>query len=260
MVMRKVVAVAIGCVVFFSVACNRSSAVYEEQKASDYSAALSADETEAINMERTMEMRFRTVELNAAIRKLESLSKRYGGYVSRTEESMDEADLVVQPKGDDSLMEIRKLIPRGNMTMYVKNEKLDSFVAQCAILADYMEYKNYTSENQQMKNAFDSGTYVSANSQKAKSLRVAYSKVMLNMYQPPVLKKWTIPNTAAIDKIKPGFGYDVWNAVKLGWKGIGIFLIGMVALWPLWLVLFLLYALLIRRWIKKYRLRQLAKA
>lgn len=222
---------------FFAAGCNKNS----NSPSSGVVDLASADVkdmavvSESGSMERTMEMRFRTTSVVSVVKRLEKLSKQYGGFVSRTELSFQEAELIQQPLGDDSLLELRKLIPQCHLVVYVRNEHLDSFAENCVAYADFLEYRNYTQENQELKNAFDSGYYVAAGSAKAKALRIAYSKVILSIYQPPVVKKWVIPNTAVIDDLKPGFGHDILDSLSQGWKGVVSFVLGLIALWPLWI-------------------------
>jgi hypothetical protein len=57
----------------------------------------------------------------------------------------------------------------------------------------------------------------------------------------------TVLNPTAKDKGEPGFASKAWQSFKNGWNWIGEVFIGVIAVWPLWLIVFAAW-MGVRRW------------
>lgn len=78
--------------------------------------------------------------------------------------------------------------------------------------------------------------------------QVTYSTIKLHFYEKLETKTTAEPES--------GFFYKIGQAFKGGWEGVQLFFIGLINMWPLWLVIFLFVFFIvrfIRRWRRKRR-------
>jgi hypothetical protein len=79
---------------------------------------------------------------------------------------------------------------------------------------------------------------------------VKYSTITLNIYQPETIRQELIAREKNIDVYEPGLGSKLGESLSSGWHGLQIIILGIVTLWPLWLIGAGIF-FLVRRIIKK---------
>ncbi len=86
--------------------------------------------------------------------------------------------------------------------------------------------------------------------------RIAFSTLTLNLQQPMQVREQTVPDTDAILRARgPGFFQRLGEALREGWSGLLTVVIGLAALWPLWLLsgLAVWAVRWLRRWLRRGR-------
>lgn len=85
--------------------------------------------------------------------------------------------------------------------------------------------------------------------------RVAFSTIDLQLTQPTFVRKKTEQSFAAVvDQIKPDLSYRLQESMYRGWDNFLSFIVGMVGLWPFFILFVVLYAMW--RWFRGWKKRR----
>lgn len=252
---------AIAIIVFGLVACNSASTARginikspAENKMTSEGAAVETttpNQTDLTKMLRNASMKFRVKDVQQTTLKVEKMSRQHGGYVAQSIFNIEEAESLVKKKSTDSATEIKKLIPRNHLEVFVLNTQLDSFLDRLAPMVDYLEFRHLTALDQQIEKQTPNSTSFKDENHQANNMYVAnnlavnakYARVVMDIYQTPIVKKWTIPNPDSFDVARGGFWEDFINSLQVGARGIGLAINFFVSLWPIWFIALLSYLL-----------------
>lgn len=214
-----------------------------------YEKAKSTGSPDVTKMQREAELRFRVKDVHLTTIALERMAMAFGGYVAVSNYEVEEEEAVISKLGRDSAREVRKLLQRNHMEVFVLNSGLDSFLSRLAPMADHMAYRRITAHH----SGIEAGRGASSDSPenaKPGALQIRYARVVMDFDQPAIVKKWVIPNPDSLDAAKGGIADDLVHSLKTGWAGLMAFVSGTLAFWPLWLLLFSVWFVIRRRWVK----------
>lgn len=215
-----------------------------------YDKAKSTGSPDVTKMQREAELRFRVKDVHLTTIALERMAASFGGYVAVSNYEVEEEDAVVSKISRDSAREVRKLLQRNHMEVFVLNAGLDSFLSRLAPMADHLAYRRITAHHAGIEAGRGA---LSDHPENAKPgiMQIRYARVVMDFDQPAIVKKWVIPNPDSLDAAKGGIAEDLVNALKSGWAGLMAFVSGLLAFWPLWLLLSMAWLVIRRRWGKK---------
>ncbi|MBS3914233.1 MAG: hypothetical protein KG003_07015 [Bacteroidetes bacterium] len=268
---------AIMLLTVFIAACNESSKTrYLDiaKPASETQTSPVPNQTDVTKMLREASLKFRVKNVNDVTGTIEKMTIRNGGYVAQSMYDIEESENIIRKVSTDSAEEVKKLLQRNHMEVFVLNSKLDSFLDGIAKLVDHLEFRHITAYDVNMESASDAADkYVSGTNTSTKNGTISYSvtdesksepeqktsfkshqwasspapadaklrkkfaRVTMDIYQTPVVKKWTIPNPDSFEVARGGFFSDFGSSLKTGWRGLALFFNYLVSLWPLILVL-----------------------
>ncbi|HTL81740.1 MAG TPA: DUF4349 domain-containing protein [Bacteroidia bacterium] len=223
---------------------------------------------------RTADMKFRVQSVAQATYRIEDLTADFGGYVADTKLASTLVYNSTTPVSVDSSLETMRYEVSNTLLLRIPAEKLDSALKSLAPLVDYLDYRNVntqditldilanrlqqtrvakynirvTSDIQQNSNHMDvQGAENSMLNQQENSdnalienLRmddkVRYSTVSINIYQPQTIRQELVKREKTVAAYEPGFGSQVGESLASGWRGLRVFLAGVILLWPMWMI------------------------
>lgn len=239
---------------------------------------------------RTADMRFRVKSVAMVSYQIEDLARKFEGYVADTKLTSQLQSSYEKPVSADSTLQTMRYVVTNSMVLRVPVENLDTTLKSLVKYIDYLDYRNintnditlemlankleqariakfnqrlaFTVDNKSSKladaqSAEESMLNQQANSDNAlienlrKDDQVKYSTITLHIYQPETIRQELIAREKDIDVYEPGLGSKLASACSSGWHGLQLLLVGIVTLWPLWLIGFGIFVL-IRKLVKKY--------
>lgn len=81
--------------------------------------------------------------------------------------------------------------------------------------------------------------------------KIEFSTIYLNIYQRQAIKRTVIENHKNIDKYEPGLFAQIGESLKIGWYVLKAIIIGLVKIWPLFLIGIVIWLV-----IKKFAIRK----
>jgi hypothetical protein len=242
--------------------------------ASESHTAPTPNQTDVTKMLREASLKFRVKNVNDVTGTIEKMTVRNGGYVAQSMYDIEESENIIRKVSTDSAEEVKKLLQRNHMEVFVLNSKLDTFLDGIAKLVDHLEFRHITAYDVNMESASEAADkYVSGSSDAANNgslsfsvtdeaksetepktgyksynwasspapsdmkLRKKFARVTMDIYQTPIVKKWTIPNPDSFEVARGGFFSDFGSSLKTGLRGLAFFFNYLVSLWPLILVI-----------------------
>lgn len=206
---------------------------------SERSAVPEPNQTNVQKMLRTASLKFRVKDVQKSTNQIEKMARYHGGYVAQSIFNIDEVEKLIKKKSTDSAEEIKKLVPQNHIEVFVLNTQLDTFLDKIQGMVDHLEYRHLTAYDKTIENTTapsegsvgnTANAFAVANGQQ---VNTKYARVSMDIYQTPVVKKWTIPNPDSFEVARGGFGEDFVNSLKSGWRGLGIGFNVLISLWPL---------------------------
>jgi hypothetical protein len=262
--MKNTTLLACAAAMVFAVSCSRSA---ESNSAYDFAKherepTPAPSQTDVTKMLREANLKFRVKSVKDATSILEKMAVGHGGYVAQSMYDIEESENIIRKMTTDSAEEVKKLYQRNHMEVFVLNTRLDSFLDGLNRLVDHLEFRHITAydvelegaqsavanaengafhnktegANESMKVTANANSFVAAPTPKDTRLRKKYARVTMDIYQTPVVKKWTIPNPDSFEVARGGFFDDFGASFRAGWRGTTIFFNYLVSFWPVWLL------------------------
>ncbi|MFN8254870.1 MAG: DUF4349 domain-containing protein [Bacteroidales bacterium] len=240
---------------------------------------------------KTADLSFKVKNVESITHKIESMTLKLGGFVQQSaivSNVVSEKDIA---QSADSLMRVTEFYVNNQMIIRVPSIYFDSVLTEISKLYIYLNNRNVKTEDvsttflrnklkaekraeyeKRIKRASDKGNpdlddIVNAE-RTASDLadmaidkkidnyelqdRIDYSTITLNFYQANAISREMIGNTL-LSQFKPGFWTRAWEAIASGWDTILDLLIGLLYLWPLYIIAIAIYYLVkyIRKRFKK---------
>lgn len=224
---------------------------------------------------RTADLRFRVEDVYRSALAIEDLVAAHGGFVVSNRIRSEPRDVRRRAIGDGRLLELTEVQTTGDLTVRVPAARTQPFLralakemtfldardfgahdAQFDLLRQQLAFRRGESLQQALGDAVEDGDRLDrkadAHAARGAALaardealvaqrefedRVAFATVSLAMQQPPQLRRMELPDTAAaLERHRTPFLPRVAQALASGWRVFLDVLVGLVALWPLWLV------------------------
>ncbi|MCD9027997.1 DUF4349 domain-containing protein [Luteimonas sp. BDR2-5] len=240
---------------------------------------------------RTAQLRFAVDDVYASALAIEDLAAKYGGFVVRSQVHAETRNTRRRPMGDGKLLELAEYVTRGNVTVRVPSDRLQAFLRELVGQMRFLDGRDFSAHDAQFdllrqQLAFQRGQALQqslgdavqdddrldrkadAFTARAQALaardeaqvaqrefedRVAFATIDMSLYQPAQVRRTERVDTEAVfAQHGPGFFPRLGKALSVGWHGLLDVLVGLAALWPLWL----LVAAAIAGWRALRRLRR----
>lgn len=235
---------------------------------------------------RTAQAQFRVKDVYASALAIEDVAAQQGGFVVNNNISAQTMNVQRRPAGDGKLIELVEYTVRGTLSVRVPSDKTQAFLraiasqmefldqrsfdaadAQFQMLRQQLAYQREQQAQMELGQAMQAGDRLDRKSeviaartgaklqrdealiqQKEFEDKVDYSTISLTLYQLSKIRQTEMVDVEAVfQKHSPGFFTRLFDALRVGWYGVLDLFIGLMNVWPLWLVMGLgLYGL--RRW------------
>ncbi|MEQ1511786.1 MAG: DUF4349 domain-containing protein [Lysobacteraceae bacterium] len=235
---------------------------------------------------RTAQAQFRVKDVYSSALAIEDVAAQQGGFVVNNNISAQTMNVQRRPAGDGKLIELVEYTVRGTLSVRVPSDKTQAFLraiasqmefldqrsfdaadAQFQMLRQQLAYQREQQAQMELGQAMQSGDRLDRKSeviaartgaklqrdealiqQKEFEDKVDYSTINLTLYQLSKIRQTEMVDVEAVfQKHSPGFFTRLFDALRVGWYGVLDLFIGLMNVWPLWLVMGLgLYGL--RRW------------
>lgn len=235
---------------------------------------------------RTAQAQFRVKDVYSSALAIEDVAAQQGGFIVNNNISAQTMRVQRRPAGDGKLIELVEYTVRGTLSVRVPSDKTQDFLraiasqmefldqrsfdaadAQFQMLRQQLAYQREQQAQMELGQAMQSGDRLDRKSeviaartgaklqrdealiqQKEFEDKVDYSTITLTLYQLSKIRQTEMVDVEAVfQKHSPGFFTRLFDALRVGWYGVLDMFIGLMNVWPLWLVMGLgLYGL--RRW------------
>jgi hypothetical protein len=223
---------------------------------------------------RTADLRFRVNNTEKATYNVENITKRFDGFVTETQLNSRIAEQTQTPISTDSVMEITKYEIENTMTLRVKNSQLDTVLAEISRIYAFLDHRNVKSTDVtvdymmdalkakmreqsilRIQNASDEkgkklsdivnaeqttvemndGAIESEGANMKKDFDVQYSTITLAMYQDVVIQS-AVKVNPSVYAHAPSIWYRLSDSFRGGWAFVLDLMVGLVAIWPVFLL------------------------
>lgn len=234
---------------------------------------------------RTADMRFRVKNVRTSTTRIEDVVARFDGFVTHTHLSSDVDRRTEIPVSKDSLLATTYYTVRNDMTIRIPNTVLDTTLRLIAREMLFLDHRTISADDvtlqmlanrirqkrldrhtgrvtrniDQRNDRLYESTYaedrvldraLQADETYIQNLRmqanVDYSTVHLSFYQSQNVERELIANLQDIDAYKPSFGNNAKEGFLKGWEVMKEFFVGLITIWPLYLLAAFIW-MLVRR-------------
>ena len=235
---------------------------------------------------RTAQAQFRVKDVYSSALAIEDVAAQQGGFIVNNNVSAQTMNTQRRPAGNGKLIELSEYTVRGNLVVRVPSAKTQAFLraiasqmefldqrsfdaadAQFQLLRQQLAYQREQQAQQELGQAVQSGDRLDrkadvigartgAKLQRDEALiqqkefedKIDFSTINLSLYQLSKIRQTEMIDVEAVfQKHSPGFFTRLFDAMRVGWYGVLDLFIGLMNVWPLWLIVGLgLYGL--RRW------------
>jgi hypothetical protein len=235
---------------------------------------------------RTAQAQFRVKDVYSSALAIEDVAAQQGGFIVNNNISAQTMNTQRRPAGNGKLIELSEYTVRGNLVVRVPSAKTQAFLraiasqmefldqrsfdaadAQFQLLRQQLAYQREQQAQQELGQAVQSGDRLDrkadvigartgAKLQRDEALiqqkefedKIDFSTINLSLYQLSKIRQTEMIDVEAVfQKHSPGFFTRLFDAMRVGWYGVLDLFIGLMNVWPLWLIVGLgLYGL--RRW------------
>jgi hypothetical protein len=214
-------------------------------------------------------------DVQRAITRIEDAAARFGGFTTRNDLSTATGRVERRPIGDGRLVELSTYVVTGELQVRVPSDRAQMFLRAIAPELEFLDRRHYEAVDAQFEllrrmlarsradqaqaalgDVASSGgkpgeraQVIDARAQQQAARdeatieqrtfedRVEFATLDLTLRQPERVRRAERPDVDAILRHEgPGFASRLGDAIAQGWRGLLGFLIGLVALWPMWLV------------------------
>ncbi len=225
---------------------------------------------------RTADLRFRVKDVVQATLGIEDIVGAHAGWITRTELRSHSRGQNIIPVSEDSLLEVTRYELVNTITLRVPNTELDSTLRQIGRWVDLFDHRTILADDirlRMMANAMavrrakahsmrvaeaidDQGRKLKETLAAEEALqasderrdqgllnnmeladRVAYSTVTIDIHQRPLVRREMIANERSIDGYRPSLWSRLGDALLDGWRLLELLITGLIAIWPVLLLL-----------------------
>lgn len=257
-------------------ASNGTSASKQDQMSSTVS-TYTAPERQFI---RTANATFGVKDVYQSALAIEDAVSAQGGFVTRNHIGTEVLSSKSYAKGDGRQVEMSEYRVRGELTVRVPSNKTQEFLRAIASQIEFLEARDIEAKDVQLEilrqqlaaareqiaqqdlgdaakhgntaqriDAINARTDSQGSRDEAKLAQkefadqVAFATINLTIYQGNAMRQIeSVDFNAAVDQVRPSFWSRAWSAIKTGWSGILDVVVTLLYVWPLWLVLGLIFA------------------
>ncbi len=232
---------------------------------------------------RTVEIKFRALNVTETSYAIEDIVKKFDGYISSTYLTSNITNKKTTRVSPDSIVETTTYHFTNDLIARVPAKNMDTVLKCIAPMIDFLDYRNIKAENvslsylrkQLEKKRLDlyniqvNQLTTSGNSnerllamemqlqkqiQNDEALierlelddKVAFATITLHIYGRDKAHHVILPDEERIDSYKPEFGKELKHAISKGWQALQSFIIELITIWPLWLMGALLWFIIVR--------------
>ncbi|HET6992029.1 MAG TPA: DUF4349 domain-containing protein [Bacteroidia bacterium] len=224
---------------------------------------------------RTADIKFRVKNVAFCSYRIEDLARKFEGYVADTKLNSQLTSSYEKPVSADSSLQTEKFIVTNTIILRIPVENLDTTLKALVPMIDYLDYRNVNTNDitldllanklaqarifnynhrlsldidnkgkklDDVQSAEESMLSQQENSDNAlienlrKDDQVKYSTVTINIYQKETFEQELIAREKDVDEYEPGLGTKLGSSLQSGWHGLQAIIVGIVMLWPLWLI------------------------
>ncbi|MBK8497918.1 MAG: DUF4349 domain-containing protein [Flavobacteriales bacterium] len=234
---------------------------------------------------RTADLRFRVKDVVKSTYAIEDLIAGFGGHVEHTELTSRVDHRYTTPISQDSLLETTKFTVINRATLRVPAANLDTALKSLARFVDFLDSRTVKAEDvrlmlmsnrmtqqriarhqQRMETAIDEqgrrlretagaedrllDRQEQADQARLSSLgledRIAYSTIVIDIYQRQSTRHDLLPNEQNIDRYEPGFFSELAASLAFGWKLLVRIVLFIARSWSVLLIMAVIFAVLRR--------------
>lgn len=235
---------------------------------------------------RTASAQFEVADVYATALAIEDEVAAQGGFVVGNDIHAQTQDVRRRPIGDEKLLELTEYVLQGELTVRVPSERTQSFLRAIAGRMAFLDSRSFKAEDaqfeilrqqlaaqraqqaqQQLGAAVDDGGKLGqkvdaiqargdAGAERDQALlamkefedRVEFSTIALSLRQPSQVRKAVRTDVEAVFRDnEPGFFHRLCESLRVGWRGALDLVVVLAQLWPLWLIVAMVYSL-VRYW------------
>lgn len=238
----------------------------------------------------TADLRFRVKDVYKSALEIENLAYSLGGFVLNNDIRSDITRIQSLPQNDNTILQTSAYLTTGELIVRLPSAKTQEFLRKLEPNIDYLDKRHFIARDVQFdilrqklgyqraqetqRNYGQAVTQVKGDNRidaidsqdRAKSIRddaivnqaifedqVAYSTINLNLYQLEKIRQDKIVDiNAIIEANRPSFFTGMKFALIDGWYGVLSLLVALAAIWPLWIVVFIV-GLIIRKRYCRFR-------
>ncbi len=233
---------------------------------------------------RTADIRFKVNNVANATYQIEDITRKFKGFVTYTHLTSDINNKRRRIISNDSVLETTYFTVKNSITIRVPNTNLDTTLKEISKLVSYLDYRvvsandvrfqilsnklkkkrlaNYQNRMSKISdnggvNKIDDKAYVEENilqkqEQADNALiqdltlfdQIDYSTVTLYIYQNEEMLNELVANEENIEDYRPGMASRASESLKTGWYFIEDVVIGLIVVWPLWIILSVVFFIL----------------
>jgi hypothetical protein len=238
---------------------------------------------------RTAHAEFRVRDVYQSSLAIESIVAAHGGFVVKNDTGAETQSNQSRSEGNGKRIELSEYTTRGTMVVRVPSAKTQAFLLAIVGQVEFLDHRTFEAEDAQFEllrqqlasqrnqetqqeigqaaeqgGKLDQKTDALQTRDQAKAARdealvaqkefedkIAFSTIDLSMYQTPKIRATEMVDVEAeFARNTPGFFERFRISLQNGWQGLLDVLIGLAAVWPLWLVAALLW-IVIRRFSRR---------
>lgn len=245
---------------------------------------------------RTADIRFKVNNVAHATYQIEDITRKFKGFVTYTSLNSEINRTTRRVVSNDSILETTFFTVQNSITIRVPSKNLDTTLKAISNLVSYLDYRvvsandvrfemlanklkkkrlaNYQSRmskisdnghNYQMEDkAYIEDNLLQKQEESDNTLiqdltlldQIEYSTVTLYLYQNEEMLQELVANEENIEEFRQGMGSRIWDSIKLGWYVIEDVVVGLIAAWPLWIILSIIFIILRRNGLLKGKIKE----
>ena len=234
---------------------------------------------------RTADLRFRVTDVVKSTYAIEDLIAGFGGHVEHTELTSEVDERYITPISEDSLLETTRFTVHNRAALRVPAANLDTALKSLARFVDFLDSRTVKAEDvrlmllsnrmtqqriarhqQRMETAIDEqgrrlretagaedrllDRLEQADQARLSSMgledRIAYSTIIIDIYQRQSTRHDMLANEQRIDRYEPGFFSQLADALAFGWRMLVRIVLFAARSWSVLLVMSVIFVVLRR--------------
>lgn len=225
---------------------------------------------------RTADLSFRVKDVVHATLGIEDIVKAHGGWIASTRLRSEPRGTQTIPVSEDSLLEVSRYELMNSVSLRLPDKELDVALREIGAWVDLFDHRDITADDiklrmtanalaerrakahsQRLGRAIDDRgrrlretvsaeeALLASDEKRDQSLlnnmdladRVAFSTVSLNIHQPTLTRREMKASEHALSAYQPSLGSRIGDALADGWRLVEMVITGLVAIWPVLVLL-----------------------